>query len=210
MSDKFKVGDRVTLAAGFHSRGPATVTNRRLDGMIVIKFDSDGDDRPRSYSEDDLTFLEDVDNSKLEAMKVDFKVGQIVTEREPKWFPEGDRLKVTRVGPQDEVNVVSIEDYGYFTFHSKDLVIQEGASEVYDVSEVDDVVNHPRHYKDALPGGGDLWSLLVHRGLAEAAAESSIFRYIFRFNEKGGTEDLRKAYWYLGKLIGLREEREGK
>lgn len=66
-----------------------------------------------------------------------------------------------------------------------------------------DMVNHPSHYKtksgieaiDAIEA--------FTEGLTgyEAVETGNVLRYMFRWKKKNGLEDLKKAQWYLNRLI---------
>ena len=70
-----------------------------------------------------------------------------------------------------------------------------------------DNVNHPNHYKssngieciDAIEA-----SVEGLTGL-EAVCTANVLKYIWRWKKKNGLEDLRKAKWYLEKLISVME-----
>ncbi|MFX3633738.1 MAG: DUF3310 domain-containing protein [Candidatus Pristimantibacillus sp.] len=73
-----------------------------------------------------------------------------------------------------------------------------------------DNVNHPSHYTagkveciDALEAATE--------GLIgiEAACTANAIKYLWRWKRKNGVEDLRKAIWYINRLIE-RAERDGK
>ena len=71
-----------------------------------------------------------------------------------------------------------------------------------------DSVNHPAHYM--LPGGGETIDV-IEDVCGEGVDEyyrGNIIKYICRYKQKGGAESLRKARWYLDRLIGLQEQRE--
>ena len=71
-----------------------------------------------------------------------------------------------------------------------------------------DNVNHPAHYK--LPGGGeaiDFIDAACGEG-AEYYYHGNILKYVCRYREKGGAESLKKARWYLDRLIGMQEIKE--
>ena len=66
-----------------------------------------------------------------------------------------------------------------------------------------DVVNHPSHYTagkveciDALEAATE--------GLEgiEAVCTANAIKYLWRWKKKNGVEDLRKARWYINKLLG--------
>lgn len=73
----------------------------------------------------------------------------------------------------------------------------------------EDKVNHPRHYD--LPGGGqaiDVIDDMLDDTEIEGYYKGNIIKYIARYKGKGGAESLKKARWYLDKLIALKETQE--
>ena len=73
---------------------------------------------------------------------------------------------------------------------------------------VHDPVNHPQHYM--LPGGGETIDI-IEDVCGEGVDEyyrGNILKYVCRYKEKGGAESLRKARWYLDRLIMLQETKE--
>ena len=74
-----------------------------------------------------------------------------------------------------------------------------------------DNVEHPLHYTkgkieciDAIESAtADL------RGI-EAVCTAQVLKYIWRWKWKNGVEDLKKARWYLDKLIGRLDEKADK
>ena len=66
-----------------------------------------------------------------------------------------------------------------------------------------DVVNHPDHYKSAT----GLETIDVIEAFTndlvglEAVCTANAIKYICRWKKKNGVEDLRKAQWYINKLI---------
>lgn len=64
-----------------------------------------------------------------------------------------------------------------------------------------DPVNHPQHYTN---GGIECIDCIQASLSAEAFRgflKGNIEKYIFRYDKKNGLEDLRKARWYLERLI---------
>lgn len=64
-----------------------------------------------------------------------------------------------------------------------------------------DVVNHPPHYT----GGGiecieGIKAAIGLEGL-KAFCAGNVMKYVWRYRNKNGVEDLKKARWYLDKLI---------
>lgn len=73
-----------------------------------------------------------------------------------------------------------------------------------------DTVNHPAHYT-----AGAIETIDVIKSVCngqeltpfEAVLLGNIIKYVSRFKLKNGAEDLRKAAWYLERLIGEQEAR---
>ena len=72
----------------------------------------------------------------------------------------------------------------------------------------DDMVNHPSHYET-----GKFECIEVMQEIFGTAAvcdfcKSNAFKYIYRMDRKNGTEDVKKAIWYLNKYLELTEKEE--
>ena len=73
-----------------------------------------------------------------------------------------------------------------------------------------DVVNHPAHYKT----GNGLEAIDVIEAFTEglqggeATNTGNVLKYMCRWKKKNGLEDLKKAQWYLNRLIGLVEKQK--
>lgn len=72
-----------------------------------------------------------------------------------------------------------------------------------------DVVNHPPHYTD----GGIECIEAIEAALTpeeyRGYLKGNIQKYVWREKHKGGTESLKKAQWYLDRLIQLDEAQKG-
>ena len=66
--------------------------------------------------------------------------------------------------------------------------------------EKEDVVNHPDHYTQ-----NKMECIDAIEGLNLPFHEAQILKYIVRWEHKNGVEDLKKARWYLQRLIVLQE-----
>ena len=74
----------------------------------------------------------------------------------------------------------------------------------------EDVVNHPSHYAD----GGSIECIeAIESALTDEEyrgyLKGNIQKYVWRERNKGGTESLKKAQWYLDRLIQLDEAQKG-
>ena len=64
----------------------------------------------------------------------------------------------------------------------------------------DDVINKPTHYNQ---GNIEVSDFILDQGMN--FLEGNIVKYISRYKTKNGIEDLKKAQWYLKKLIEVNE-----
>jgi hypothetical protein len=65
-----------------------------------------------------------------------------------------------------------------------------------------DVVNHPSHYtKGRIECIDAIESATTGKSGIEAVCVANVIKYLWRYEEKGGLESVRKAQWYLNKLI---------
>ena len=71
-----------------------------------------------------------------------------------------------------------------------------------------DVVNHPSHYtKGRIECIDAIDSATVGKSGIEAVCVANLIKYQWRYEEKGGLESVRKAQWYLNKLISELESK---
>ena len=73
------------------------------------------------------------------------------------------------------------------------------------MSGANEHVEHPQHYNQ---GRFECIDVMVDVYGVEAAKSFCMlnaFKYIWRFNNKNGNEDIRKAVWYLEKYLELAE-----
>ena len=71
-----------------------------------------------------------------------------------------------------------------------------------------DMVNHPKHYKakNGIEVIDVIEAFTANLKGYEAIYTGKVIKYICRWKEKNGLEDLRKAQWYLNRLIKNIEE----
>jgi hypothetical protein len=70
------------------------------------------------------------------------------------------------------------------------------------VKVVKDNVNHPSHYTQGVIECIDAIKEATKELLGiEAVCTANIIKYVWRWKFKNGVEDLRKARWYLDRLI---------
>jgi hypothetical protein len=66
-----------------------------------------------------------------------------------------------------------------------------------------DAVNHPSHYTSGKVECIDALEAAIG-GLTgiEAVCTANAIKYLWRWKQKNGTEDLRKARWYINRMLG--------
>jgi hypothetical protein len=67
---------------------------------------------------------------------------------------------------------------------------------------VPDMVNHPPHYTS---NGIEVIDVIEAFSLGNARI-ANVIKYVLRHEHKNGTEDLKKALWYLQREVNAREE----
>lgn len=71
-----------------------------------------------------------------------------------------------------------------------------------------DNVNHPSHYTQ---GGVEcidaITAATVNKTGIEAVCTANIVKYLWRYEAKNGLEDVKKAQWYLNRLIAEMEDK---
>lgn len=66
----------------------------------------------------------------------------------------------------------------------------------------DDPVNHPSHYcNGAVECIDAIKASFADKEAFRGFLKGNIMKYVFRYEQKNGLEDLRKAKWYLDRLI---------
>ena len=74
----------------------------------------------------------------------------------------------------------------------------------------DDNVNHPSHYtQGSIECIEALEAATVNKQGIEAVCVSNIIKYLWRYESKNGLEDVKKAQWYLQKLVDNLEQNNG-
>tara|TARA_R110002020_G_scaffold51342_2_gene145312 strand:+ start:540 stop:836 length:297 start_codon:yes stop_codon:yes gene_type:complete len=82
---------------------------------------------------------------------------------------------------------------------------EEQAKIQSDNIEIEDMVNHPIHYNKAGIETIDAIEAATTNGF-KYYLQGNILKYIWRYEYKNGVEDLKKARWYLDKLIEVYDD----
>lgn len=105
-------------------------------------------------------------------------------------YSVGDRFKC--------VNSDGVQEYDGGECQSVIIAQREPVTSANDT----DVVNHPSHYTQ---GGIEcidaITAATVGKTGIEAVCVANVVKYLWRYEEKNGLEDVKKARWYLERLI---------
>jgi|TARA_R110000796_G_scaffold46751_2_gene113056 hypothetical protein len=69
-----------------------------------------------------------------------------------------------------------------------------------------EMVNHPAHYNKAGIETIDALAAMLGDGF-QPYLQGNIMKYLWRYKYKNGKEDLKKAQWYLNKLIEVYDDK---
>lgn len=72
-----------------------------------------------------------------------------------------------------------------------------------------DMVNHPPHYNQGGIECVDAIEASLTPDSFRGYLKANVIKYLWRYEEKHGAEDLKKAQWYLAKLILNLEQKNG-
>lgn len=67
---------------------------------------------------------------------------------------------------------------------------------------IEDPVNSPKHYTQ-----GEMEVITAIEGLGLDYHQGNVVKYVSRYRYKNGIEDLRKAKWYIDRLIYIEEQK---
>ena len=82
-------------------------------------------------------------------------------------------------------------------------MIRNKISEVYETMR--DEINNPPHYNASKIETIDIIESATEHGF-EYYLQGNIIKYMVRYRHKNGIQDLKKAQWYLNKLIELKND----
>ena len=92
----------------------------------------------------------------------------------------------------------------------EEFTIEELFDEIGDIEDLKEVkasdfVNSPPHYRQSGVECIDAILSATHE-MREGYLQGNIIKYLWRYRYKNGMEDLKKAQWYLNKLIEVYKE----
>ena len=96
---------------------------------------------------------------------------------------------------------------------SKKDMVEVAIADIIDNKEerMNDNVNHPSHYTQ---GGIEcidaIEAAVSELSGIEAVCTGNAIKYLWRWKKKNGVEDLKKARWYINRLIEREKRNDGK
>lgn len=75
-------------------------------------------------------------------------------------------------------------------------------------TSTDDMVNHPSHYETGKFECIEVMQEIFGVDAVRDFCKCNAFKYVYRMDRKNGTEDVKKAIWYLNKYLELTEKEE--
>jgi len=73
---------------------------------------------------------------------------------------------------------------------------------------MNDVVNHPNHYTQGDVECIDAMLSAFGENELKIYCKIAAFKYLWRMEHKNGIEDIKKAIWYLNKIVHLEESHD--
>lgn len=81
-----------------------------------------------------------------------------------------------------------------------------GSKECFEPIPPKEEINHPDRYKSGKYECIEVMVDVFGKEAAKDFCKLNAFKYIWREKQKNGVEDIKKAVWYLNKLIELSED----
>lgn len=105
----------------------------------------------------------------------------------------------------------SVEDYVKERFEMKSPVDEyDFVRNIVDKEEnpknEPDLVNHPSHYETGKFECIEVMEEALGRDVVKGFCIGNAFKYLYRAKRKNGLEDLKKAQWYLNRVISMEDE----
>ena len=109
---------------------------------------------------------------------------------------------------RDRYDGESDEDYRYQLEHyisRKEPSLNDQYAEIEKVRQ--DIINSPGHYADSTIECIDAMEAMMTPEQFIGYLRGNVFKYQWRYEKKNGIEDLKKAQWYLDKLVSKVNEK---
>lgn len=97
----------------------------------------------------------------------------------------------------------SVEDYVKERFEMEKT--ENNYNDLYEDKEPD-LVNHPSHYETGKFECIEVMEEALGSDVVKGFCIGNAFKYLYRAKRKNGLEDLKKAQWYLNRVISMEDE----
>ena len=113
------------------------------------------------------------------------------------------RNKIYDVVKKDLVSYEIVNDFGKIRSYTDALfeVVTEDEMTKPNINDILDNVEHPSHYCRGGIECIDAIEASLGKDEFTGFLRGNIIKYVWRYKDKNGLEDLKKAQWYLNKLI---------
>lgn len=116
------------------------------------------------------------------------------------------------VGDVVTIKTVGNSDYSFVSKTGKLVFTHDCCLKPYNDSvgeDNQDIVNHPKHYTSGSIECIDAMQASLPPEQFKGFLRGNVQKYCWRCDKKNGLEDLKKARWYLDKLIETIEKEQG-
>lgn len=126
------------------------------------------------------------------------------------WYKKGDYIKHVGTGFVYLITEIQRDKVVLKNVVTERNIVEpiEVCNREYTLYKKGDNINHPAHYK----GDGieciDAMEAAFGSNAVRNFCICNAYKYIWRYQRKNGTEDIKKARWYLNKYIELKEKQE--
>lgn len=178
-------------------------------GEVVVLHNDDGSLIPHFYapSQDEYYWLGVVDvepvNSEVDELADLDKYQEAIRATLPS--ENGEPMTASEINRREEAieSFLKKQAEGFLSAHAKMVLAREPKEEKLDF------VNHPQHYNQGKVECIDaLEAATAGKTGIEAVCVANVIKYLWRYEEKNGLEDVAKAKWYLERLIKVLDRQD--
>lgn len=163
------------------------------------------DDEGTIWYDNELNHSDQKFKLKEEKQMLKFKEGQtyICTRTEFPWWTEGKEYKVFNDRKYD---ILVIEDDQGTRWNEKELTTSFNRFELKEEPTMSDLIDNQSHYKNQGIEPIDLMRKNFSKEEFAGFLQGNVLKYMLRYKNKNGVEDLKKAKTYLTWLIKEEEK----
>lgn len=135
-----------------------------------------------------------------------FKEGQtyVCTQTSKPWWTEGTEYTV-RINHYDELVIYDDKGIGWHDYELDEIDDTAKAFKLKEEKQMTDLIDNQPHYKNQGVEPIDLMHANFSKEEFSGFLQGNVLKYMLRYKDKNGVEDLKKAKTYLTWLIGVEE-----